>query len=243
MKTKARSAKRGRLSLTWLGHSAFSMTSPQGRVVVVDPWLENPNAPPGAKDLPRVDLILVTHGHSDHLGNTVELARRTGARVAAVFELAGYLQSRGISAAISMNKGGSVDVDGIRVSMVDAKHTSSIDAGGATLTGGEAVGFVIRFEDGFTVYHAGDTALFSDMKLIGQLYKPDLALLPIGDLYTMGPPEAAKACELINPKRIVGMHYGTFPVLTGTPAALRKLLPPRLRSRLTELVPGMPAAF
>jgi len=227
------------LNITWLGHSAFLLESLSGKSVLIDPWLDNPKPPSDAKHLAsKAALILVTHGHSDHLGNTVEIAVRTGANVITIFEISLYLQSKGITTAQAMNKGGTMIIDGIKVSMVDAIHSSDIDAGGVVVPGGEASGFVIEFDNGYKVYHAGDTALFGDMKLIGQLYKPDVAILPIGDLYTMGPREAAMACKLINPRYIIGMHYGTFPVLTGTPNALRKYLPQPLKKRLRELEPG-----
>lgn len=238
MKKSSRGSARRNLTLTWLGHSAFLMGSPSGKKVLIDPWLDNPKAPFGPKDVPPVDVILVTHGHSDHVGNTIELAKASQAKVVALFELYLYFQSAGVTTAQGMNKGGTLCIDGINLTMVDARHSADIDAAGEVVPGGEAAGFVIGFDNGFCVYHAGDTALFGDMRLIGQLYKPDVALLPIGGLYTMAPREAAKACELINPRHIIGMHYGTFPVLTGSPAQLKKYLPPRLRSRVKELEPG-----
>ncbi len=236
---KKKSSSRAMIQLTWLGHSAFQVLSPAGKVVLIDPWLENPQAPPGAKEISHVDLILITHGHSDHLGNAVEIAKRTDATVLGIFELYLYLNSAGVSKAQAINKGGSVTVDGITVKMVDAKHSSGIDSGGSVFPGGEAAGYVVEFENGKRLYHAGDTSLFMDMKLIGQLEKPDIALLPIGGLYTMGPREAAKACELVNPKRIIGMHYGTFPALAGTPAELKKYLPSRLKNRVMVLEVGV----
>jgi len=243
MKRSTKRKARTHLSLIWLGHSAFLMESPSGKKVLIDPWLSNPKAPADAKDITGVDLILVTHGHSDHVGNTVQLAKEMKAPVVALFEVSLFLQSSGVTTAQGMNKGGTLTVDGIKVTMVDAIHSSDIDVDGKVIPGGEAAGMVIEFDNGFVVYHAGDTALFSDMKLIGQLYKPDVALLPIGGLYTMAPREAAKACELLNPKHIIGMHYGTFPVLTGTPTELKKHLPARLRRRVTELTPGLAIKF
>ncbi len=232
-------AARKQLNITWYGHSAFKLESPSGKVVLVDPWLDNPKAPAGAKDIGNVDLILITHGHSDHVGNAVELAKRTQAKVVGIYEVALYLQSQGVTTATGMNKGGTVDMDGITVTMVDAKHSSSIDADGKVVAaGGEAAGYVVRFENGITLYHAGDTALFGDMRFIGKLYEPDIALLPIGDLYTMGPREAAMACDLIKPDWIVGMHYGTFPVLTGTPQQLKRHLHTKMKKKLMELEPG-----
>ena len=239
---KKRSSTKAGIQLTWFGHSAFQATSPTGKVVLFDPWLDNPKAPPGAKEISPVDLILISHGHSDHLGNAVEIAKRTEATVLAIFEVALYLTSSGVSKVQAINKGGTVNVDGIRVTMVDAKHSSAIDVNGTVLPGGEAAGYVVEFENGTRLYHAGDTSLFMDMKLIGQLYKPDIALLPIGGLYTMGPPEAAKACEMVNPKHIIGMHYGTFPALAGTPSELKKHLPARMKKRVKELEVGKPAS-
>lgn len=231
---------KSKLQLTWLGHSAFQVISPNGKVVLFDPWLENPKAPARAKDMSRVDLILISHGHSDHLGNSVEIAKRTNAKVLCIFEVYVYLQSCGVTTAQGMNKGGSVTVDGMRVTMVDAKHSSDIDVDGKMIPGGEAAGFVVEFENGTRLYHAGDTSLFMDLKLIGQSYKPHVALLPIGDLYTMNPRDAAKACVWLNPKQIIPMHYGTFPALTGTPAELKKYLPARMRVRMKQPEVGNP---
>ena len=236
MKTK--NQQREKLSLTWFGHSAFLLKAPGGKSVVVDPWLDNPKAPAAAKELAPVDLILLTHGHSDHVGNTIELARRTKATVIAIYEISLYLQGHGVSTAQGMNKGGTMRIDGLKVTMVDAKHSSDLDIGGNVIPGGEPAGFVVEFENGFRVYHAGDTSVFGDMKLIADLYKPQLVLLPIGGLYTMDPREAAYACKLLKPAFIVGMHYGTFPVLAGTPDELRNNLPAAMKKRVMELVPG-----
>ena len=240
-------AKRNRtpkhLTLTWFGHSAFHLQPAQGPSILIDPWLDNPKAPADAKDIRGVDLILVTHGHCDHLGNAVDLARRTGASVIGIHELSLYFRSVGLEGTHGMNKGGTMSQNGISITMTDAKHSGGIDVDQKVVCGGEAAGFVVKFQDGYTVYHAGDTALFGDMKFIGDLYKPDLALLPIGGLYTMGPREAAVACRLIKPKVIIGMHYGTFPVLTGTPRELQRHLPATLKDRVLELVPGNPVTL
>jgi len=238
MKKEKKNPTNKGLHVTWLGHSAFLLEPPGGKRVLIDPWLDNPRAPAGAKEISPIDIILVTHGHSDHLGNTVEVAKRTGATVVANFEISLYLQAHGVEKAVGINKGGSTDVDGVHMTMVDAKHSSGIDDGTTVVPGGEAGGFVIRFPNGFTAYHAGDTSLFSDLKLYGKLYHPRAAFLPIGDYYTMGPRDAAMACTYLSPRHIIGMHYGTFPILTGTPEELRKHLPAKLRDKVHVLEVG-----
>jgi L-ascorbate metabolism protein UlaG (beta-lactamase superfamily) len=232
-------SKESKLKLTWFGHSAFLMESTTGKKVLIDAWLNNPKAPEGAKDSVTADIILVTHGHSDHIGNTVEIAKRTNANVVSIFEISKFLTQAGVANVNGINKGGSVTIDGITITMTDAVHSSDIDEAAVVVPGGQSAGYVIRFENGFTVYHSGDTALFGDMKLIQKLYKPDVALIPIGGYYTMGPKEAAKAVELINPKYSIGMHYGTFPLLAGTPAELKKNLTAKLKKTVLELKPGV----
>ncbi len=238
MKKTERTRTRARVTITWLGHSAFKFESPKGQILLVDPWLENPKAPPGAKEIPIVDLIFLTHGHGDHLGNTVEIARRTNARVFAIYEVALYLQKLGLAKVEGINISGSVDADGILVTMVPAQHSSGLEPGGDMLAGGDPAGFVFRFQNGFSIYHAGDTGLFGDMRLIGEMYKPDLVILPIGGYFTMGPREAAKAVQLLKPKYVLGMHYGTFPILSGTPEDVKKHLPGPSRRKILKLEPG-----
>jgi L-ascorbate metabolism protein UlaG (beta-lactamase superfamily) len=232
-----------KLSITWLGHGTFVLVSPGGKHVVLDPWLDgNPACPADKKKIAKADLILLTHGHFDHVGDAATVARATGAPVIAIFELASWLGHQGVKNVSGMNKGGKQTVAGIGVTMVDAKHSSSVvEDDGRIMYLGEAAGYVITFEDGLVVYFAGDTALFGDMKLIGELYKPEIAFLPIGDLYTMDPLQAAKAVELLGVRQVVPMHFGTFPLLTGTPDALRTLVAP-LGVEVLELKPGETAS-
>ncbi len=215
------------VSLTWLGHASFRVDTPGGKRIYVDPWLENPNCPEAERQPERADLIVLTHGHDDHVGNTVELAQRFGCPVVALLELRGWLSGQGLPEDISHapNKGGTVDVDGIRVTLTDANHSSSAYEDGRFVYLGEPAGLVIELENGFKLYFAGDTNVFGDMQLIGRIYRPDVAVLPIGDHYTMGPREAAVALELLGVRRCVPCHYGTFPILRGTPEQLRELAP------------------
>lgn len=240
---KSSGRKKEQVNVTWFGHSAFLLQSPGGTSVLIDPWLENPKAPPAAKELAKVDLILVTHGHSDHVGETIRIAQRTQAQVVSIHEISLYFQKQGVVGAQGMNKGGTISFDGLKVTMVDARHSSGLDIGGIVTPGGEPAGFIVEFENGFKVYHAGDTSVFGDMRIIADLYRPSLAILPIGGLYTMDPREAAYACKLLKPKYVVGMHYGTFPILAGTPAELRKHLPASMKQIVVELQPGQPVSF
>lgn len=210
------------VQITWLGHATFKITTPGGKIVLIDPWtFKNPACPKELKRVDKLDLMLVTHGHSDHMGDAVDIAKATNPTTVAIVELAGWLGSKGVEQTIGINKGGSVNIEGIRVSMTHAIHTSGVEDGSYA---GEASGYVIEFENGRKLYHAGDTCAFSDMQIIGELYQPDVALLPIGDFYTMGPREAAIAVRMLGVKHVIPMHYATFPVLTGTPAALRQAL-------------------
>jgi len=210
--------------LTWLGHAAFRITTPSGNVILIDPWIHsNPATPEALKKIDRVDTMLITHGHFDHIADAVELGKKFKPRVVGIFETCAWLESKGVPNTTGMNKGGTQKVGEIEVTMVNAVHSCGIQDGDKIVYGGEACGYILRLPGGLTIYHAGDTAVFGDMKIIGELYAPTVAMLPIGDYYTMGPREAALAIRLLNVRHVIPMHFGTFPVLTGTPDSLQDL--------------------
>jgi L-ascorbate metabolism protein UlaG (beta-lactamase superfamily) len=210
--------------LTWLGHSTFLIETGGGSRFLVDPWvMNNPACPDDLKDPGDIDAMLITHAHFDHIGDAVELAgQKSPDQVVAIAETAGWLESKGVQNTIGMNLGGTVQVAGCKAHMVTALHSCGITDGDQTIYGGSAAGYVLEMEDGFRIYHAGDTAVFGDMQLIGKLLKPDIALLPIGDHFTMGPASAAEAIRLLGVKTVVPMHFGTFPLLPGTPSDLER---------------------
>jgi L-ascorbate metabolism protein UlaG (beta-lactamase superfamily) len=223
-------------TLTWLGHAAFRLDTASGKRVYVDPFLNgNPKCPENEKAPERVDIIAVTHGHGDHVGDTVDLAQKHDATVVALVELAGWLGRQGVDEGKlqAPNKGGTVDVDGIKFTLTNAFHSGSAPDGSYV---GEPSGIVIKTEDDKTLYFAGDTCVFGDMQLIARIYEPDIAIVPIGDHYTMGPKEAAVAVELLGVKRVVPSHWGTFGLLTGTPEELEKLAPSGVT--IEKLQPG-----
>jgi L-ascorbate metabolism protein UlaG (beta-lactamase superfamily) len=222
------------VALTWLGHATFRFDTPGGKRVYVDPWLSNPKCPDAEKEPERVDVIAITHGHSDHVGEAVDLIGRFSPEVVAMVELKGWLGNQGANVGDTPgpNKGGTVEHDGIKFTLVNAFHSSASDSGDYL---GEAAGIVVEAENGTKLYFAGDTCVFGDMQLIGRIYQPDVAVLPIGGHFTMDPREAAVALELLGTKRCVPCHYGTFPLLAGTPDELRKLAS---AVEVLELQPG-----
>ena len=216
----------GGTRITYLGHATFRLTTPGDERILIDPFLtNNPTTPEDMKDPGALDTILITHGHFDHFDDTINFAQETGAQTVSNFEIFSYLQSKGVENAAPLQKGGTARIGGIKVTATHAFHSSSIaEEDGTIVYGGEPVGFVVEFESGFKVYHAGDTALFGDMQLIGELYKPDLAILPIGDRLVMGPFEAAHAARLLGVGHVVPIHYSTdvLPLFTGTPEEFQK---------------------
>jgi L-ascorbate metabolism protein UlaG (beta-lactamase superfamily) len=215
------------VSFTWLGHGAWKARSAKGKEVLIDPWvMNNPVTPAHLKTVDKCDLMLITHAHFDHIGDALEIARKTKPTIVTIHELGVWLGSKGIDdqSIVTGNKGGTLDVDGLKITMVHAEHSCGISDNGQILYGGEPCGLVIEFENGFTIYFAGDTDVFGDMALIAELSRFDVAFLPIGDHFTMGPERAAKAVELLGVKTVVPMHFATFPVLTGRPSQLQELV-------------------
>lgn len=224
--------------LSFFGHSAFRIVTEQDLKMWIDPWLDNPQAT-GKPDSMDADLILITHAHEDHIGNCLAMARSSATEVIAIHEIQQYLLIKGLPNVTGMNIGGTYVTKGVAITMVPAFHSSSIQEGDEILYGGEPAGFVIRLENGLVLYHAGDTGLFGDMALIGGIYRPEIAMVPIGNHYTMGPREAACACKFLRAKKVVPMHYGSFPALTGTVDEFSKeLASQQVDTQLVELKPG-----
>ncbi len=212
------------IRLTWLGHATFKFEI-EGKTFLIDPWVDsNPACPDELKTFDRLNVMYITHGHWDHTEDAVPIAKKHTPTVVTMIEVAKWLESKGVQNIIGMNKGGTVTVDGVKATMVTANHSSSVtEEDGTTIYTGEPAGFVLEFANGYKIYHAGDTNVFGDMQIIGEIYQPDLALLPIGGHFTMGPREAAYAVKLLNVPAILPMHYGTFPLLTGTLEEFLKL--------------------
>jgi L-ascorbate metabolism protein UlaG (beta-lactamase superfamily) len=224
------------IQLTWLGHATFRAETPDGNTILIDPWvMGNPKCPPDEKKVKKVDVMLCTHGHFDHIGDAVEIAKQHNPKVVGIPELCAWLQKKGVQQTAEMNKGGTQTLEDIKVTMVHADHSCGITDGDQVIYGGEACGYVIEFANGVKIYHAGDTNVFGDMQIIRELYAPVIVMLPIGDHYTMGPREAAYACKLLQPQTAIPMHFGTFPVLKGRPHDLQKLV---AHVEVREMVPG-----
>jgi L-ascorbate metabolism protein UlaG (beta-lactamase superfamily) len=231
------------MQITWLGHGSFQFRMPSGHVILMDPWTNGNPAYPQGFEIGRVDTLCITHGHFDHIHDAVPLAKRFAPAVVAIFETCNWLESKGVSNLHPMNKGGTQAVGEAAFTMTHAVHSCGItEDDGKIVYGGEAAGYVMRFADGRALYFAGDTNVFSDMQLIERLYRPELAFLPIGDLFTMSPREAALACKLLKAGRVIPMHFGTFPALTGRPDGLRELVED-LDTEVWELEPGKPVEW
>lgn len=216
-----------RPKFTYLGHATVRCDLPGGEVLLIDPWVQgNPACPEHLKSFERIDAMLLTHAHFDHIGDAVELAKKhRPGKVVGCFELCSWLEGKGVENCSGMNLGGTQEVLDAQVTMVRADHSCGITGDdGQILYGGQAAGYVVRLPGGYTFYHAGDTALFSDMQLIAEMYRPELAFLPIGDHFTMDPQQAARACRYLEVRRVIPIHWGTFPLLTGTPEQLAKAL-------------------
>ncbi len=225
------------IKLTWLGHSTFRIETPGGKMIFIDPWIMgNPMCPEAEKKVKKADILLCTHGHGDHIGDAVEVVKQHNPLVVGIYELCLWLAKKGAKQISPMNKGGTQTAGDIKVTMVHADHSCGIQDGDQLIYGGEACGFVIEFANGLKIYHAGDTNVFGDMAIIRELYAPAIVMLPMGDHFTMGPREAAYAINLLKPKTVIPMHFGTFPALTGTPDALQKLVPGVV---VLEMKPGI----
>jgi L-ascorbate metabolism protein UlaG (beta-lactamase superfamily) len=226
--------------ITWLGHATVLVQTAQGTNLLIDPFIaQNPKYPKGFFLPEKIHYILVTHGHGDHISDVVPVASKHNSTVVAIFELADYFKKKGVARTIGMGVGGTVELDGVEVSMVAAVHSSSIDSiedkKGSSYVG-IATGFVLTIAEGPVLYHAGDTAVFGDMKLIHELYQPEVVMLPIGGYFTMGPREASLAVRLLKPKIVLPLHFGTFPPLKGTPEQLAALIDADIQ--VARLEPG-----
>jgi L-ascorbate metabolism protein UlaG (beta-lactamase superfamily) len=225
--------------ITWLGHAAFEFKFDSGEVLLLDPWLDGNPKYPKDYTISKVNAIALSHAHFDHSNDVLPLAKKHEPKIVAIFETASWLERKGAKNTIGINKGGTVDLGFVKLTMTHALHSNSIKDGDNLLYGGEAGGYVLTFKDGRSAYFAGDTSLFSDMQLIAELHKPELAFLPIGDYYTMGPHAAAHAARYVKPKKVIPMHYGTFPALTGTPEELSSKLQ-KDGIEVWALTPGQP---
>ncbi|MGA3033443.1 MAG: metal-dependent hydrolase [Terracidiphilus sp.] len=216
--------------ITWLGHATVLVQTPKGANILIDPFIaHNPKYPQGYELPSKIHYILLTHGHGDHISDAAPVAKRHGSKVVAIYELADYMVSKGVAETIGMNLGGTVQLDDVAATLVDAKHSAGAQDENGVHYVGVAGGFVLEVAGGPVLYHAGDTCVFGDMRLIGEIYKPEVAMLPIGGFYTMGPREAAHACRLLEARTVLPIHWGTFPPLKGTPEELAALVEPAIK--------------
>ena len=232
------------VEITWLGHGTFQLKLESGEVYVLDPWTDGNPAYPKGHSFSRIDGILISHGHFDHIHDAVPLAKKFNpAKVVAIFETCVWLEKKGVKNCSGMNKGGTQQVGPLKVTMTHAIHSCGIQDGDQIIYGGEAAGYVIGLPDGRSIYFSGDTNVFTDMNLIRDLYRPQLAMLPIGDLFTMSPREANVAVRMLQPEKVIPMHFGTFPALTGTPEKLAELLKDFPQTQVWKLQPGKPVQW
>jgi L-ascorbate metabolism protein UlaG (beta-lactamase superfamily) len=223
--------------ITWLGHATVLVQTAKGTNILIDPFIaQNPKYPKDFVLPAEIHYILLTHGHGDHISDAVPVAKRHGSTVVAIYELADFIEKKGVARTIGMNLGGTVQLEDVAVTMVEARHSAGAQDEHGTHYAGVAAGFVLTIADGPVLYHAGDTAVFGDMKLIGELYRPEVAMLPIGGYYTMGPREAAMAAQLLKPRIVLPLHYGTFPPLKGTPDELAALVDSSVQ--VVRVIPG-----
>jgi len=226
------------MQITWLGHGTFLFALPSGETILMDPWTDGNPAYPAGYRIDKVTAMCISHGHFDHIHDAVPLAKQFSPEVVAIFETCKWLESKGVSNTRPMNKGGSQKIGSVTVTMTHAVHSCGILDGDQIVYGGEAAGYVLTFADNRVLYFAGDTNVFTDMQLIEQLYHPELAFLPIGDLFTMGPREAALACRMLKAAKVIPMHFGTFPPLAGRPHELAELIRDLPDTQVWALDPG-----
>jgi L-ascorbate metabolism protein UlaG (beta-lactamase superfamily) len=226
--------------ITWLGHATVLIQTARGTSILIDPFIsQNPTYPKNFNLPEKLDLLLLTHAHEDHIADAIPVTKKSNPTVLGTFELMTWLSGKGVKNTVGMNLGGSFTFQDVTATMVEAKHSSGIHEDGSFIYGGIAAGYVLAIEGGPTLYHSGDTCAFSDMQIIRELHSPELAMLPIGDFYTMGPKGAALAAQFLGVKTILPIHFGTFPVLTGTPDQLKKALEERGLS-VVEVVMARP---